>query len=150
MNNSYKKFRIVHRIPFNFSNGIKYYDERVAKIFAVSRFYKSRNRSLEPEDFGRGWILKEEAERTNKEFYGCVRVPTSRMTVQHQIVEKKKRRIEILGSLPKIWLSKRIKISGRYRFRFRFGGNFASWRYTIFFFHYLISDKSFLKSRDQK
>lgn len=146
MNNSYKKFRIVHRIPFNFSNGIKYYDERVAKIFAVSRFYKSRNRSLEPEDFGRGWILKEEAERTNKEFYGCVRVPTSRMTVQHQIVEKKKkRRIEILGSLPKIWLSKRIKISGRYRFRFRFGGNFASWRYIIFFFHYLISDKKFLE-----
>lgn len=144
MNNSYKKFRIVHRIPFNFSNGIKYYDERVAKIFAVSRFYKSRNRSLEPEDFGRGWILKEEAERTNKEFYGRVRVPTSRCSTK-LLKKKKKRRIEILGSLPKIWLSKRIKISGRYRFRFRFGGNFASWRYIIFFFHYLISDKKFLE-----
>lgn len=89
MNNSYKKFRIVHCIPFNFSNGIKYYDERVAKIFAVSRFYKSRNRSLEPEDFGRGWILKEEAERTNKEFYGRVRVPTSRCSTK--LLKKKKK-----------------------------------------------------------
>lgn len=89
MNNSYKKFRIVHCIPFNFSNGIKYYDERVAKIFAVSRFYKSRNRSLEPEDFGRGWILKEEAERTNKEFYGRVRVPTSRCSTKS--LKKKKK-----------------------------------------------------------
>lgn len=146
MNNSYKKFRIVHRIPFNFSNGIKYYDERVAKIFAVSRFYKSRNRSLEPEDFGRGWILKEEAERTNKEFYGCVRVPTSRCSTKS--LKKKKggsksweacqkfdfpRGLKYLEDIVSVFVSVEI---------LHFG--------DIFFFHYLISDKSFLKSRDQK
>lgn len=60
-------------------------------------------------------------------FHGRVRVPPTWRMMVHQIVgkKKKKRRIEILARLPKIRLSKRIKISGRYHFRFR-GGNFAS------------------------
>lgn len=32
--------------------GYKFYDESMAKIFAVPRFYETRNRSPEPEDFG--------------------------------------------------------------------------------------------------